>query len=643
MKKYYIFIVFLLTITLLSKELEKVSLQFNWKYQFEFAGFIAAKEKGFYEEVGLDVELRELKDGVDIINDVMTGKSTYGISNSNILLSYLKGKKIKLIASFFKRSAMVLVVKPEVNSPNDLIGKKIMADELETFNLLFRNMFQSQNIDTNDLILVKHTYNINDFANGKVDAISSFISDEPYKLNKLGVKYNILDPSDYGIYNLFMELFASEKEVRRYPKRTDDFKNASIKGWEYALSHKKEIIDIIHKKYRPDIPFELLENEAMKIEKLILPYAYEVGSINKSFLNKQKKLMMKYYDIIKDKPIEEFIFNIHKKNDNLDRDLLSKFFLAGLVILLFLLYRQKQLKKHNKNLEIMNQKLSLKKIELSNQIQRNKQLTETLEKKIKEEVEKNRDRDKQMIQQSRLAQMGEMISMIAHQWRQPLSAISNTSNSLNIKAQLNKLNNDLVIEHTNKINSYTQHLSSTIDDFRNFFKPNKEKQKTNYDEIIDSVLSIIETSVINKNIKIVKKLNSKSFFMTYKNEVKQVVLNLIKNAEDILLEKKIKDPVISIITKDEHKNYILEISDNAGGIPEYIIDKIFDPYFSTKDAKNGTGLGLYMSKVIIEDHCGGKITVKNKIIDEDSNRDENEYFMIKGFSNTAAVFKIILK
>ncbi len=231
--------------------------------------------------------------------------------------------------------------------------------------------------------------------------------------------------------------------------------------------------------------------------------------------------------------------------------------------------------------------------------------------KVKEEVAKNREKDKQKLLQSKLTQMGEMMSMIAHQWRQPLNAISTRCANLTIKSQLNKLNNELVLKEAMKIDEYSQNLSTTINDFRNFFKSNKEKEISNFTQLVKNVLTIIEISIINKNIKIIQNLNCEENFSTYQNELKQVILNLIKNSEDILLEKKIKDPFIKISSYYEKKQYILEISDNGGGIPENIKDKIFNPYFSTKMQKDGTGLGLYMSKTIVEEHCKGQLTVNN--------------------------------
>ena len=224
-----------------------------------------------------------------------------------------------------------------------------------------------------------------------------------------------------------------------------------------------------------------------------------------------------------------------------------------------------------------------------------------------------KQKDQQMIDQSRLAQMGEMISMIAHQWRQPLSSITAVVNKLMFKLMMeDNLDKQLCQDKLEKIIQYSTHLSNTIDDFRTFFKANKKKELSSLTKIVDSTLNIIKVSIENRNISLNIDLNCDIEFETYSNEVKQVLLNIIKNAEDALLENKIQNPSISIKTYTQiPNNPTLIIKDNAGGIPDNVIDKIFDPYFSTKKAKDGTGLGLYMSKTIIEDHCGGKISALN--------------------------------
>jgi len=247
---------------------------------------------------------------------------------------------------------------------------------------------------------------------------------------------------------------------------------------------------------------------------------------------------------------------------------------------------------------------------------------EALLNKIKEEEEKAKAQEELMRQQHRLAQMGEMINMIAHQWRQPLSAITAATASINLKAKLNKLENDTAVELSDKIKDFSMHLSSTIDDFRNFFQTNKTKTLTNYKQIIDSVLSILDSSLEKNSIELEIVIDELEELNTYENELKQVILNIIKNAEDALLESFVEKRKIMInINKTT-----LVICDNAGGIENNILDKIFEPYFSTKLKKDGTGLGLYMSKLIIEDHCSGNLSVKNN--------DDGACFIIKlGESN----------
>ncbi len=249
----------------------------------------------------------------------------------------------------------------------------------------------------------------------------------------------------------------------------------------------------------------------------------------------------------------------------------------------------------------------MKSIALEEKTQELKYLNTNLEKLVMQEVEKNSKKDKILFQQSRHAQMGEMIAMIAHQWRQPVSNIKSAALIIEQKIKMKKFNDDLALDISSKIQKYTEYLSDTIDDFRNFFKPNKKIQNTNFKIIYEKVMGLIESSLVKNNIKVDCKIKDLKDFESFENELVQVLLNLIKNAEDILIQKDIQDKQI-IINID---GLMLSVQDNAGGIPEDIIDKIFDPYFSTKTKTDGTGLGLYMSKTIIEDHCNGKLTVKN--------------------------------
>jgi len=240
-----------------------------------------------------------------------------------------------------------------------------------------------------------------------------------------------------------------------------------------------------------------------------------------------------------------------------------------------------------------------------------KTLTNELEDRINEEVEKNRLQTTQMLEQSRLAQMGEMISMIAHQWRQPLASISAISSTLTVDVMMDSYKKEFFEERLEAISDLSQHLSSTIDDFRGFFKANKEKDESTWEIITEGSLSIIEPTLQAHHIRVERSYETGEIIRTYTNEIRQALLNIFKNAEDIFLEQKIHHPTLWVRSYQKEGMTCLSITDDAGGIPEEFLPKIFDPYFSTKEKKDGSGLGLYMSKTIIEEHCNGKLTAYN--------------------------------
>jgi len=222
-----------------------------------------------------------------------------------------------------------------------------------------------------------------------------------------------------------------------------------------------------------------------------------------------------------------------------------------------------------------------------------------------------KEQEKMILIQSRQAAMGEMISMIAHQWRQPLSTIAAVVSQIQVKHSLGKKLEEDIEEFTQTISTQVEYLSQTISDFSSFFKENREKDKVIALEVIDKSVDIFSDLLHHKGIRLIKSHSSHSYFMTYSNELQQVIINLIKNAVDALLENKIETKWIEVSSYDEEEMVIIKIADNAGGISEDIIDNIFDPYFSTKEAKVETGLGLYMSKMIIEKHLNGELSCHN--------------------------------
>ncbi|EDZ61427.1 multi-sensor signal transduction histidine kinase [Sulfurimonas gotlandica GD1] len=243
-----------------------------------------------------------------------------------------------------------------------------------------------------------------------------------------------------------------------------------------------------------------------------------------------------------------------------------------------------------------------------------------LNKDIVKITKEKQDQEQMLIQQSKLAQTGEMISMISHQWRQPLSSITTTLSGLKTRLDLG-----IYEEEENPVEAITADfnkafekiedtaifLSKTINDFRNFYRPDNKKTTIDICDAMDSVLRILNPN--GNNIEVDYKcadVDNREVY-TFEGELKQVFISIINNAVDALLEKNITDAKISIYITQDADNIVVSIADNAGGIPENIIDNIFLPYFSTKSEKNGTGLGLHMAKTIIEHHVNGSLSVKN--------------------------------
>ena len=241
--------------------------------------------------------------------------------------------------------------------------------------------------------------------------------------------------------------------------------------------------------------------------------------------------------------------------------------------------------------------------------------------KLQIEIEKNKEKHQVMMTQSRFASMGEMINMIAHQWRQPLASIGTASFNLKYKIQTNKFDldtkegqeqqKDFFTDKLDEIEHYVQNLTTTIDDFRNFYKSDKILVKKPIEAPINNALKIMHKSLNINNIELIENFKYLQNISFYENEIMHVILNILKNAQDNFLEKQIVNMHITITTIHTKEGCEVNICDNGGGIKEDIMDKIFDPYFSTKKEKNGTGIGLYMSKIIIEKHHKGKINVKN--------------------------------
>ena len=258
-----------------------------------------------------------------------------------------------------------------------------------------------------------------------------------------------------------------------------------------------------------------------------------------------------------------------------------------------------------------------------------KSVQEDLKVRVKEEIEKNRQKDAFIIQQNKLASMGGMLGSISHQWRQPLNNVQLILHFIRDNCANKNFSKEMLQDYINRAKTQIEYMSQTIDDFRNFYKPSKSKNYFVLEDSIKTTLKIVEDQFCNNNIKIDFFSKEKIVLYTYENELKQSILNILNNAKDAILQRREKEKFqgnVKIVAKkvagknikyeiknfDSKKNFaIIYIQNNGGNIDDNIIERIFEPYFTTKFETQGTGIGLYMSKVIIEKNLKGKINVKN--------------------------------
>jgi len=234
-----------------------------------------------------------------------------------------------------------------------------------------------------------------------------------------------------------------------------------------------------------------------------------------------------------------------------------------------------------------------------------------LEKRVAERTKELREKDQLLIQQSRMAAMGEMINNIAHQWRQPLNSLGLLIQSFPLMQESGGLTSEYLATSSKNAMEIINHMSRTIDDFRNYFRPDKEMVAFPVCNVVEKTVSLIEASFKERQIHTKIVAESCPIITGYQNEYAQVLLNILQNARDELVKRKVGDPKVTISVRMDNDRSLVTIIDNAGGIPEEIIDKIFDPYFTTKGPDGGTGVGLFMSKAIIEKNMGGQLTARN--------------------------------
>ncbi|WP_299203222.1 EAL domain-containing protein [uncultured Amphritea sp.] len=258
-----------------------VDLQLRWHHQFQFAGYYAAVEKGFYKEEGIDVRLHAGGPEHQPVPEVLSGRAQYGEGNSEVLFQRLQGEPLVALAAIFQHSPSILLTlqRSEINSVHNLIGKDVMlADQKSDAD--FMTMLLNEGISLSQVNIIPSSYQLDDLISGKVDAFNAYSTNEPYLLQQHNIPYNIIDPVTYQIDFYSDILFTTEEELRNHPQRVEAMRRATLKGWRYALDNPEEIIDLLISQYQVNKTREHLQFEATEMRKLIFPGLIEIGHMN---------------------------------------------------------------------------------------------------------------------------------------------------------------------------------------------------------------------------------------------------------------------------------------------------------------------------------------------------------------------------
>ena len=599
MKKIFL-IILVLSFHLYAVQNSKIVLQLAWLHQFQFAGYYMAKELGYYSDVGIDLEIKEYSPDITINKEIETNQADFAISHSELVIDRLNGKDVVALGAIFQMPPLMLLTRDDtgIKTVKDLKNKKIMMTNHSVNTASILAMLNANGLTKEDIEIIPHSFDFRDLINKKTDAMVSYLSNEPIRLEENNIGYTIFHPKEYGFDFYGDILFTSSKFIKKNPTLTKEFYEATLKGWKYAFDNIAKTSELIYKKYNTQNRTLIAYVKEGEILKSMAYFGEEkhdgniLGHLHEVKLEKIAAVY-KVLGLTKgDLNTDEFIYeNNHPKVFNVHFTLEDIFF--EVIIVFFILFSVFYLVKRKKWL--------LTQDELKDEV-----------KQQQIEIDK---KNKLILVQSKIAAVGEMLGNIAHQWRQPLASISSSMAHMHVAIELDEeLPKEERLKVIKNVDVQCQYLSQTINDFSSFFHADSTTVETfSLKDALEKVHRLSNEAFKRNGIKIDIQGDDCNI-IDNKNMFVQSILNLFNNAQDAMESNDISVEERYYFIKSEIKNKKIEIrfTDSGGGIDKKVIDNVFEPYFTTKHKARGTGLGMYMTHQIITNHLGGEISVSNK-------------------------------
>jgi signal transduction histidine kinase len=530
---------------LLTQTQEKVTIYLSWKHQFQFAGYYAAIENGYFKERGLDVVLVENNTIDNVERAIIDGKYMYGVGIAGLLLANDDYKKLSVLAAIFQQSAVSLIgLKSNgINNLRDLNNSDIIGS-IET-----KAMLMSARVNIDSVRFHGKQASFEDLISGKYDAISFYITDQAKLLGNDSLMFNIFRPLEYGI-NFYGEcLYTSREEVLTNPERALKMRAAVIEGWEYAIDHPDEIIRLIQKKYNNSLTYDELAREAdITINKLILPMFHDVGDMQNSKWEQMAKLIYDFGIVSEKRDLEGFLYTAPES----DREAAKVFFIiatllvsAALLISLVLFLYNKQLKKA----------VAAR--------------TNLLEKANKE--------------------MDRFVYSISHDIRSPLSSVQGLINIMKIEPEDHEKYLALIESSIIKLDNYTKDILDYTRNSRAKLRP----QVIDLNVVVDKCIEQLKYANNSTNMVFNKNINLQSTFCSDPWRLEVIINNILSNSLKYQ-ERSRQQPYINIDAELVNDKLKLVIADNGIGIDKHHLSKIYGMFYRASEDSQGSGLGLYI-------------------------------------------------
>ncbi|MDM8549298.1 ABC transporter substrate-binding protein [Desulfobacterales bacterium HSG2] len=602
---------------------EKVTLQLRWDHQFQFAGYYAAKWQGYYSEASFDVEIRSAltPDGqiVSAVKAVAEGDADFGVGAADIIMAKDKGAPLVVLAVIFQQSAAEFYAREgtELNSLADLTRLRVARKVNDLIDVELQAMLRSEGIDISLVPPHPHESGIGHLIEERVDMMPGYRISVPYEAHRAGLKLTTLRPSSYGIDFYGDSLFTHHRWLEDHQDSTKRFIEASLKGWKYALEHPDEII----KKISRELPrtahitggdFAAFNRfQAKGIRELTLYPIVQLGHVNP---NRWRRMhtFMKEVGVIKDTfNVRDFIFDLirqkQEKTAGIQRMLiigLSSIFALATLSLCWVRMLRRTVAKRTEALASANRGLEGEIEKRTRAEAALKDYSERLEEMVEDRTKELRDTQNQLVYQEKLATLGQLAGNVAHELRNPLSAVKNAAYFLNMVLKEKEPEVNTSLEIMEKEVAISDKIITTLLNFAQLKGP--VKQKTDINEV---VLKALSRTDIPKNVEIVRQLAiipSVPAIPADAEQLAQIFGNLIRNAVQAMPE----GGRLIIRTESSGAETLISFTDTGAGIPEENLEKIFEPLFSTR--ATGIGLGLAFAKILAKGHEGA-IKVQSEV------------------------------